>query len=572
MALLLIGSCIANATENRVLFSESFASSKGEFIILDTNLPNNLTYIWKHDSKYGMCAGAYVNSKAYESESWLISPTISLKRCTSAYAAYEHAAKFQNGAENRGITIWAAINPRTDSIIIDEWTQLVVPTYPTKGTWNFYPTGQISLHAFAGQENIRIAIRYNSTTQAADTYEMKNFSVTGIIGETFTVTAVSADQAQGSVNGGGIYAEGTTTTLTANPNVGYNFSQWNDGNTSATRTITVNVDATYIAYFTPSEDISISQAKTIGANLPLVNSYGNIPGSLLTSNPSGNSYYISGWVSDVSIDTTNLSATYNITDNTSTIKVYRGKALDGAAFRFYGQIQEGDYVRVIAKIQELAWASESDINGNILSYNYETELVNCHIVYQDNQYINAGGLVYRIAPDNKVSVTNSFNLSTEVIVKDHIEFDGDSYSVTEISDGALQGMNFTKLYIPSTITSIGENALSGCSSLTTVVSSSAVPPLAHTSTFTGISNFDCTLYVPQSSILDYNQAEGWSTFLFVESIENAEWPVEEDNTTSIDFIPKNDSITSYKILCNGQIYLLRGDNIYTLTGQEIIVP
>lgn len=39
-------------------------------------------------------------------------------------------------------------------------------------------------------------------------------------------------------------------TITATPNAGYKFVKWSDGNTSATRTITVTADATYTAEFT----------------------------------------------------------------------------------------------------------------------------------------------------------------------------------------------------------------------------------------------------------------------------------------------------------------------------------
>lgn len=65
----------------------------------------------------------------------------------------------------------------------------------------------------------------------------------------YTITVTSNNAAWGTVTGGGTYNEGTTVTLTATPANGYHFTQWNDGNTNATRTITVTADATYIASF-----------------------------------------------------------------------------------------------------------------------------------------------------------------------------------------------------------------------------------------------------------------------------------------------------------------------------------
>ena len=65
----------------------------------------------------------------------------------------------------------------------------------------------------------------------------------------YTLTVVSANSTMGTVSGGGTYQAGATATIKAIPNSGYEFVSWNDGNTSATRTITVNSSATYIASF-----------------------------------------------------------------------------------------------------------------------------------------------------------------------------------------------------------------------------------------------------------------------------------------------------------------------------------
>ena len=77
---------------------------------------------------------------------------------------------------------------------------------------------------------------------------------------TYTITAVSADEATGTVTGGGIFYEGETATLTATPNEGYGFVQWNDGNTDNPRTITVTEDATYTATFAVFHTITVTSA------------------------------------------------------------------------------------------------------------------------------------------------------------------------------------------------------------------------------------------------------------------------------------------------------------------------
>ena len=63
---------------------------------------------------------------------------------------------------------------------------------------------------------------------------------------TFTITTAATN---GTVTGGGLYAEGSTATLNATPNTGYRFTQWSDGNTDNPRTVTVSEDQKYTAMF-----------------------------------------------------------------------------------------------------------------------------------------------------------------------------------------------------------------------------------------------------------------------------------------------------------------------------------
>lgn len=82
----------------------------------------------------------------------------------------------------------------------------------------------------------------------------------------------------GTVLGGGTYAIGSTQTITAIPNAGYLFTQWNDGNTSASRQVALPASgATYSATFV------LIQSKIIGLGGNLA--FGNVlVGSTATSN------------------------------------------------------------------------------------------------------------------------------------------------------------------------------------------------------------------------------------------------------------------------------------------------
>ncbi|MCR4812412.1 MAG: leucine-rich repeat protein [Bacteroidales bacterium] len=65
----------------------------------------------------------------------------------------------------------------------------------------------------------------------------------------YTITVSVNDAEMGTATGGGSFAEGSATTITATANSGYHFVQWQDGNTEASRSITVTSNATYTAYF-----------------------------------------------------------------------------------------------------------------------------------------------------------------------------------------------------------------------------------------------------------------------------------------------------------------------------------
>ena len=69
----------------------------------------------------------------------------------------------------------------------------------------------------------------------------------------YTLTVISSDESKGSVTGGGTYDEGTTVQIVAIPKSGYEFVQWNDGNTENPRSIVLSSDSTFTASFKEAE-------------------------------------------------------------------------------------------------------------------------------------------------------------------------------------------------------------------------------------------------------------------------------------------------------------------------------
>ena len=147
------------------LFSETFATSQGNFTIEDKTLPDGLSFVWKFDSKYGMKASAFANSTKYAAESWLISPEINLSKVNKATLTFDHAARYFGNAAQE-LTVWVKAGDT-------DYTQVTVPNYPSGSNWDFISSGDIDLTSFAGKK-VKIAFKYTSSTSAAATWEIKN--------------------------------------------------------------------------------------------------------------------------------------------------------------------------------------------------------------------------------------------------------------------------------------------------------------------------------------------------------------------------------------------------------------
>lgn len=162
----------------------------------------------------------------------------------------------------------------------------------------------------------------------------------------YTITVVSANTNMGYVTGGGSFASGTTTTIKAIPYSGYAFERWNDGNTNATRTITVTGNTTYTAYFKSSGGGGNNASMTV-----------NFGGTSWTATDFIGAY----WPSD---------GTYVIGGTTSS---------DYPWFRMQlGNISTGTYHAQLDTTQSLYWLNS---NVNIVQY-YE----NYYLTMGDDSY------------------------------------------------------------------------------------------------------------------------------------------------------------------------------------------
>ncbi|MBR0176244.1 MAG: choice-of-anchor J domain-containing protein [Bacteroidales bacterium] len=145
------------------------------------------------------------------------------------------------------------------------------------GTYHYGETATLTATANSGYEFHGWSD--GSTENPHTVTVIGNATYTAIFGEVgasyFTVVVESYPAEGGTITGGGTYEAGTVITLTATPNTGYSFVRWSDGSTSNPRTVTVNGDMSFTAYFDLMQyTITVAANPSTGGTVSGGGSYG----------------------------------------------------------------------------------------------------------------------------------------------------------------------------------------------------------------------------------------------------------------------------------------------------------
>jgi len=134
-----------------------------------------------------------------------------------------------------------------------------------------------------------------------------------------------------------------------------------------------------------------------------------------------------------------------------------------------------------------------------------------------------------------------------------------SEGVTSIAREAFYYCSaLTTIELPASIESIGDYAFQGCPAIVSVTCKALNPPTMGDGIFYDSSALE-HIYVPAWSVEAYKAATEWSlNAAIIELIPGTE---------AIDHTVVNTHAT--KCIENGQLIILRGDKIYTITGQEV---
>ena len=160
-------------TQVEVLLEEPFAESLGSFTLDEQKYPG-CTYasMWYVDRsyKYAKVTANKGGQSLGASDCKLISPILNTQGCTKVVLRFEHTTYAANSTSD---VAYSMVKVSKDGV---NWTQVAIPTWPTK-RWGFVAC-EIDLTAYASNK-MQFMFEYVSTASYAGTWEVKNVVVEG---------------------------------------------------------------------------------------------------------------------------------------------------------------------------------------------------------------------------------------------------------------------------------------------------------------------------------------------------------------------------------------------------------
>ena len=117
------------------------------------------------------------------------------------------------------------------------------------------------------------------------------------------------------------------------------------------------------------------------------------------------------------------------------------------------------------------------------------------------------------------------------------------------------------MVLPSSVQEIGDNTFALCSKLKKITVNSLTPPTIQAKTFYDVKR-QIPVYVPDESVDEYKNDAYWQEF-DIQGRSNMPQGLEDVSSSH------QGGDRGRLILHNGQIFILRGDKTYTLTGAEV---
>lgn len=144
------------------------ANGQGDWTISNVKaLPDGVNYIWSFDDRYGMKASAYVSGTRYDSDSWLVSPEISL--ANGGTMTFKQALNY---ATSEYVHVMYTTTSKSGEVNANDWKEATVDSWPAGNNWTF-----IESKATLPAGTVRVAFRYTSTSSIAATWEIESANI-----------------------------------------------------------------------------------------------------------------------------------------------------------------------------------------------------------------------------------------------------------------------------------------------------------------------------------------------------------------------------------------------------------
>lgn len=132
--------------------------------------------------------------------------------------------------------------------------------------------------------------------------------------------------------------------------------------------------------------------------------------------------------------------------------------------------------------------------------------------------IMVGDVTYRVTSRTLGTVEVISTAETDTVaIANTIISDKWRYTVTSIAGCAFENAeDITSIKIPNTVTSIDSGAFSDCTAVTAIRCMAQTPPTCGSMALDDINKQECVLYVPKGCVEDYQSADQWKEFFFIE--------------------------------------------------------
>lgn len=155
------------------LFDEPFTTNFGNWVKFSVT-GNQVWTLNSSNGNPGQCADMNgFSSGAQTNDDWLISPAIDLSAVSSATLTFNTAKNFTGNA----LQVFVSTDySGSGAPSTANWTALA-GTLATASNFTWTNSGNVSLNSYVGNNNVRIAFRYTSTTSAAAQWRVDNVKV-----------------------------------------------------------------------------------------------------------------------------------------------------------------------------------------------------------------------------------------------------------------------------------------------------------------------------------------------------------------------------------------------------------